>query len=55
MKKRIVMEQSHRIKDVETEMAEIFIQVIVLIENSGMVGSSLNIERLVRFAMSKSL
>ena len=55
MKKRIVMEHSQRITEVEMEIAEICSQVSVSMETLWMAVTSLKMERSVRFAISRSL
>ena len=49
------MEQSHRTMDVEIEIAEICNQVMVSMETVGLMGESSKMERLVRFAIKRSL
>ena len=55
MKKRIVMEHSQRMTEMEMEIAEICSQVIVSMDVLRVTVSSLKMERSVRFAISKSL
>ena len=55
MKKRIVMEHSQRITEVEIEIAEICSQVSVSMETLRVAVTSLKMERSVRFAISRSL
>ena len=55
MKKRIVMEHSQRITEVEIEIAEICSQVSVSMETLRVAVASLKMERSVRFAISRSL
>ena len=55
MKKRIVMEHSQRMTEMEMEIAEICSQVIVSMDVLRVTVSSLKMERSVRFAISRSL
>ena len=55
MKKRIVMEHSQRMTEMEMEIAEICSQVIVSMDVLLVTVSSLKMERSVRFAISRSL